>query len=146
MASHPAGLGARARRLTTETKSFIKTSEFWTYLLVLIGILIAGNVIEQEEGGPDIFAADKVWLYITILTVGYMISRGIAKSGVRDPYWHSPDGNSDDSAPIGERVKAAAQVLTSGPDALDGQQQTQQHPQQQQPPPPADTPGGRPTI
>jgi hypothetical protein len=27
-----------------------------------------------------------VWLYITVLTVGYMISCGIPKAGVRDPY------------------------------------------------------------
>lgn len=81
------GIGDTARRLTTETKSFFKTSEFWTFLLVTVGILIAGNAIEIEEGGTDYFAADKVWLYITILAVGYMVSRGIAKAGVRDPYW-----------------------------------------------------------
>lgn len=81
------GLRGAAQRLSTETKSFFKTSEWWTYVAVVIAILIAGNSIEQEEGGPDIFAADKVWLYITILTVGYLLSRGIAKSGSRDPYW-----------------------------------------------------------
>jgi hypothetical protein len=75
------------RRLATETKSFFKTSEFWAYLVVLAGILIAGNSIENAEGGRDFFTADKVWLYATILTVGYMVSRGIAKAGVRDPYW-----------------------------------------------------------
>jgi hypothetical protein len=80
-------MGRAARRLSTETKSFFKTSEWWTYLAIVIALLIAGNSIEGEEGGADIFAADKVWLYITILTVGYLISRGIAKSGVRDPYW-----------------------------------------------------------
>jgi hypothetical protein len=82
------GRGVRdaAQRLTTETKSFFKTSEFWAYAITFIAILIAGNAIEAEEGGPDIFGADKVWLYITILTVGYMVSRGIAKSGVRDPF------------------------------------------------------------
>jgi hypothetical protein len=85
-----------AQRLTTETKSFFKTSEWWTYIAVVIGILIAGNQIEQEEGGPDIFSADKVWLYITILTLGYLLSRGIAKSGTRDPYWaERGDSNSD---------------------------------------------------
>jgi hypothetical protein len=26
------------------------------------------------------------WLYVTILTVGYMVSRGLAKSGSREPY------------------------------------------------------------
>ncbi len=30
--------------------------------------------------------ADRVWLYAVILTVGYMVSRGLAKSGSPDPY------------------------------------------------------------
>ena len=77
--------GRTARRLTTETKQFFKTSEFGAYVIVFIGILVAANVIESE-GGNDFFTADKAWLYITILTLGYMLSRGIAKSGVREPY------------------------------------------------------------
>jgi hypothetical protein len=81
------GTGRTARRLSTETKSFFKTSEFVAYVVTFLGILIAANVIEKAEGGRDFFTADKAWLYITILTVGYMISRGIAKAGVRDPYW-----------------------------------------------------------
>jgi hypothetical protein len=80
------GVGSTTRRLTTETKQFFKTSEFVAYVVVFIGILIAANSIEAEEGGADFFSADKAWLYITILTFGYMLSRGIAKSGVRDPY------------------------------------------------------------
>ncbi len=80
------GLGSAVQRLTTETKAFFKTSEWWSYIAMVIAILIAGNSIEGEEGGRDFFAADKVWLYVTLLTIGYMISRGIAKSGVRDPY------------------------------------------------------------
>ena len=84
-------VGQTARRLTTETKQFFKTSEFGAYVAVVIGLLIAGNSIEGTEGGADYFAADKVWLYITILTVGYMLSRGFAKSGVREPYWDTGD-------------------------------------------------------
>ena len=80
------GLRATAQRLSTETKAFFKTSEWWSYIAIVVAILIAGNSIEGQEGGSDFFAADKVWLYITLLTIGYMISRGIAKSGVRDPY------------------------------------------------------------
>jgi uncharacterized MAPEG superfamily protein len=92
----PGRVGRAAQRLTTETKQFFKTSEFAAFVLMVIAILIAGNSIEGEEGGADIFAADKVWLYITILTVGYMISRGIAKAGVRDPYWDERgDRNAD---------------------------------------------------
>ena len=56
------------RRLTTETKISYKT-EFIAYLVVLVGILIAGNSIEGKDGGADYFAGDKVWLYATILTV-----------------------------------------------------------------------------
>jgi hypothetical protein len=74
------------RRVSTETKASFKTTEFFAYLAIVVGLLIAGNVVEGQEGGADYFAADKVWLYITILTVGYMISRGLAKSGSREPY------------------------------------------------------------
>jgi len=75
-----------ARRLVTETKASFKTTEFFAYLAVVVGLLIAGNTIEGQEGGADYFAADKVWLYITLLTVGYMISRGLAKAGSSQPY------------------------------------------------------------
>ena len=76
----------RARRLVTETKASFKTTEFFAYLAVVVGLLIAGNTVEGQEGGADYFAADKVWLYITLLTVGYMISRGLAKAGSSQPY------------------------------------------------------------
>ena len=87
------GIGGFARRLTTETKHALKTTEFYAYLLAFALILIAGNSIESSEGGPDVFRADKVWLYITILTVGYMVSRGLAKSGSSDPYWKDSGDN-----------------------------------------------------
>jgi hypothetical protein len=86
------GLGNTARRLTTETKQFFKTSEFVAYVVVFVGILIAANSIEGN-GGNDYFTADKAWLYITLLTLGYMLSRGIAKSGVREPYSSGGDGD-----------------------------------------------------
>ena len=89
---HARGVGHTARRLTTETKQFFKTSEFGAYVVVFVGILIAANQIEAE-GGNDYFTADKAWLYITILTFGYMLSRGIAKSGVREPYDVDRDGD-----------------------------------------------------
>src|SRR5687767_3152498 len=88
-----AGRGGAVRRLATETKAAFKTTEFYVMLVVLVGILIAGNAIEIEEGGTDYFAADKVWLYVTILASAYMISRGLAKSGSRDPYWEDSGQN-----------------------------------------------------
>jgi hypothetical protein len=98
--AHP-GAGARrtertgvARRLATETKAAYKTTELVAYIVVLVGILIAGNSIEGKDGGADYFAGDKVWLYATILTVGYLVSRGLAKSGSREPYF---DGGMNES-------------------------------------------------
>ena len=88
-------VGGRGHRRTTETKASFKTSELVAFVVVVIGVLIAGNSIEGEEGGADVFAADKVWLYITLLTVGYMISRGLAKSGSQEPYTDDPDDGND---------------------------------------------------
>ena len=72
------------RRLVTETKAAFKTTEFVAYVAVLAGILIAGATINDASDGA--FDAQRVWLYATILTVGYMISRGLAKSGSHQPY------------------------------------------------------------
>ena len=74
----------RAARLTTETKAAFKTTEFFAFIAVLIGVLIAAAVIDETNAGG--FGARQAWLYVTILTVGYMVSRGLAKSGSRDPY------------------------------------------------------------
>ena len=76
--------------MSTETKAAFKTTEFFAYVAVLAGILIAGAVINDANDGA--FDATRVWLYATILTVGYMISRGLAKSGSRDPYDAGDDG------------------------------------------------------
>jgi hypothetical protein len=80
--------GARntARRLTTETKAAVKTTELYAYVVVLVGVLIAGLATKAGNGHDDRFLSKEVWLYATILTVGYMISRGLAKAGSRQPY------------------------------------------------------------
>jgi len=79
-----------SERRTTETKAAVKTTEFMAYVAVLVGILIAGLVVDDGDGA---FGAEKVWLYATILTVGYMVSRGLAKAGSRDPYTHTDGGS-----------------------------------------------------
>ena len=68
-----------------ETKPSWKTTELVVYLAAVIGVLIASAVtgdVGNEDGG-DVFAADKAWWFITLLTIGYMVSRGLAKSGTR---------------------------------------------------------------
>ena len=73
-----------ARRLVTETKASFKTTEFMAYVAILVGVLIAAAVVDQADAGG--LGAKQAWLYVTILTVGYMISRGLAKSGTPQPY------------------------------------------------------------
>lgn len=73
-------------RLTDETKPAFKTTEFIAYIAVLVGVFIAGLVIKGADNGTDEMTANYVWLLATILTVGYMVSRGIAKSGSRHRY------------------------------------------------------------
>ena len=74
----------RVRRLATETKAAFKTTEFFAFLAVLAGILISAAVVDEANAGG--IGAKQAWLYATILTVGYMVSRGLAKAGSRQPY------------------------------------------------------------
>jgi hypothetical protein len=69
---------------STETKAAFKTTELIAYLAAVVGVLIAAAVVDQSDAGG--LGAKQAWLYVTILTVGYMVSRGLAKSGSRDPY------------------------------------------------------------
>ena len=50
--------------------------------MAVVGVIATAVVVDDA---PD-FGAERAWLYITILTVGYMISRGLAKSGSYEPY------------------------------------------------------------
>jgi hypothetical protein len=84
-----------ARRLTTETKHAFKTTEFYAMVAVIAGILIASAMVGQGDGTAsadrDAFLASRAWLYVAIVAVGYMVSRGLAKAGSREPYWADRD-------------------------------------------------------
>ena len=54
--------------------------------------------VDQNQDGQG-FGADHAWLYVTILTVGYMVSRGLAKAGSREPFWSDPRSTADFYAP-----------------------------------------------
>jgi hypothetical protein len=82
-------------RLTTETKHSSKTTEFYAMIAIIAGILIASWLVGQGDGNAranvDAFPAARAWLYVAIVGVGYMVSRGLAKAGSRDPYWSTSD-------------------------------------------------------
>jgi hypothetical protein len=74
------------RHLSTETKNATKTTELYAYVAATVGVLLAGLLTKVGDGHDDRLTAQDTWLIVGILTVGYMISRGLAKSGSREPY------------------------------------------------------------
>ena len=77
---------APRRRLSTETKASFKTTEFFAYLGAVVGVLLTSQLVGTEGGHDDYFRADRAWFYVVLLTIGYLVSRGLAKSGSRDYY------------------------------------------------------------
>ena len=82
------GVGTDATRVNRtlragETKAFYKTTEFIVFVVATVGVLLASFLVKAADGHSDYFQADKAWLYVVILSVGYMVSRGLAKSGTR---------------------------------------------------------------
>lgn len=84
------------RRLVTETKQATKTTEFFAWLAVTAGVLIAGLVTKAGDGNDDRLLAQDAWLYASILTAAYLISRGLAKSGSYEPYYNDGTNAHDD--------------------------------------------------
>src|SRR4051794_3142139 len=82
-------------RLSTETKQAFKTTEFYAMVAVIAAILVASAIVGQGDGNGrdnvDAFPASRAWLYVAIVAVGYMVSRGLAKSGSRERYWADGD-------------------------------------------------------
>ena len=77
----------RVRRLTTETKQAFKTTEFWAMVGVIVAILVSAAAIKGgDTAGTDEFIARNAWLYVSIVASAYIISRGLAKAGSREPY------------------------------------------------------------
>jgi Mn2+/Fe2+ NRAMP family transporter len=72
------------RHRLAETKAAVKTTEFFVYLAAVLGTIITAAVVDNGEGDTgDLFDANQAMQYITWLTIGYMIARGLAKSGSR---------------------------------------------------------------
>lgn len=72
--AYPQTARTRRRMSTVETKPAFKTTEMAFYLLAVIGVLIATATVKG-------FSAAQGWFYVTLLTMGYLLSRGLAKAG-----------------------------------------------------------------
>ena len=66
-------------RKSTETKAAFKTTELIAFVAMVIAVLAAAAIVDESDAGG--MGAKQAWLYVTILTVGYMVSRGLAKAG-----------------------------------------------------------------
>ena len=73
-----ASFGDAVRR-ATETKHSSKTTELYAMVAVIVGVLIAA----QQTDSLD---AQRAWTLVSAIAIGYMVSRGLAKSGSREPY------------------------------------------------------------
>jgi len=78
--------GHRIGRSFTETKSFIKTSEFIVWLLSVAAILVV-----TYQSGANTLSSWHGWLLVAVLSSAYMFSRGIAKAGSREAYSYDDD-------------------------------------------------------
>src|ERR687892_993719 len=67
-------------RTFTETRAGFKTTEFVMMLAVVVAILIATYVADADLG------ANEGWRYIAWVAAAYIVSRGLAKLGTREPY------------------------------------------------------------
>jgi hypothetical protein len=77
----------RAERVTTqETRPARKTTEFIAYVAAVLAVVVTAFVVGADDNGVDAFGAAQALQYVTFLTIGYMVARGLAKSGSRNRY------------------------------------------------------------
>jgi hypothetical protein len=68
----------------TETRRASKTTELMAYVTAVLAVVITAFVVGDDgDNTVDPFSAEQALRYITFLTIGYMIARGLAKSGTR---------------------------------------------------------------
>ena len=72
----PASYGETRLAHGDETKNALKTTEFFAMVAVNAAILIAAWVSDSLD---DV----RAWTLVAAVAIGYMISRGLAKSGSR---------------------------------------------------------------
>jgi hypothetical protein len=71
---------APVRRTYTEAKQAFKTTEFYIMLLAVAGVLVATYADEDSLSRTD------GWRYAAFIVAAYLVSRGLAKLGTREPY------------------------------------------------------------
>lgn len=76
---------SRPRR-ATETKASFKTTELIAYVAAVVAVVVTAYFVKTTDGHADYFRADRAMFFVVLLTLGYLGSRGLAKSGSREHY------------------------------------------------------------
>ncbi len=84
------GMGMR-QAFPIETKPFFFTSEFWGAVALIVALAIAAGTSDEVD-------ARLFWILTTAITIAYVVSRGIAKSGTKSRSW-------DPREQLGERMR-----------------------------------------
>jgi hypothetical protein len=71
-----------------ETKLSLKTTEFWAMVALIAAILVASAV-------SDTLGDVRAWTLVAAVGIGYMLSRGLAKSGSAYLGGEDPVGRDD---------------------------------------------------
>ena len=71
-----------------ETKNALKTTEFYAMVGVIAAILIASAV-------SDSFGDRRAWTLVAAVAIGYIVSRGLAKSGSKYVGGEDPTNRND---------------------------------------------------
>ena len=62
---------------------------------IIVAILVSAAVITGGDSDGDEFIARQAWLYVAIVASAYLISRGLAKAGSREPYTDRDETGAD---------------------------------------------------
>jgi hypothetical protein len=85
MTTHTQNERPGAVRNENDIKISTRTLEFAVYVAAVLATIITAAVVgdDASENGVDVFNANDAMQYITFLTVGLMVARGLAKAGNR---------------------------------------------------------------
>ncbi len=64
-------------KVSTGAQSAYLTIEMILYVLAVVGIFVTSAIIEEDDGTG--FTASEAWFYVTLLTIGLFINRGLAR-------------------------------------------------------------------
>ena len=76
-----------ALRVSSGSQSAYITVDTILYVILVLGIFLTAAVVDEAGDGPG-FSADTAWFYVVLLSIGFMVSRGLARINGRGDHHH----------------------------------------------------------